>query len=462
MRRTGYSTFGILESPLLVGTITTLVIFVAMFISYNANNGLPFVPTYTLIATAPNADNLLPGGQVLIGGRRVGFVQSIQPDLDDDGTPVARLVLQLDLDIEGSIKEDATVRIRPLSVFEYKYLDLIPGTADKALPEGSTLPESSTLGNVGLAQTFAAFDSKTRANLDRTLVGFGDGLAGRGASLNAAFGDGAKLFREVQPILADLADPATGLARFTAAFARFTAELAPAAGDLAGLFRNGRITFAAFEAAGPEFEQALDRLPGTITTSRDVIGTLTPILTKAADLTAKVEPVADLLPSVSRRVTDAIERTTPVLGRVPSQQDELDDALSGLGSLAADHPLEPSLTRLTEATDYLTPTLRFIVPYQTVCNYIVLSQRNISSTVSEGNASGTWMRFQLFLPFAEIMGASEPAHNLHYNPYPAGAAPSQKKECEAGNAEFKPGQQIGEVPGKQPAHTEATTPESFK
>ena len=212
MRRTGYSTFGILESPLLVGTITTLVIFVAMFISYNANNGLPFVPTYTLIATAPNSDNLLPGGQVLIGGRRVGFVQSIQPDLEEDGTPVARLVLQLDLDIQGAIKEDATVRIRPLSVFEYKYLDLIPGTADKALPEGSVLPESSTLGNVGLAQTFSAFDSKTRANLDRTLVGFGDGLAGRGASLNAAFGDGAKLFREVQPILADLANPATGLA----------------------------------------------------------------------------------------------------------------------------------------------------------------------------------------------------------------------------------------------------------
>ena len=150
--------------------------------------------------------------------------------------------------------------------------------------------------------------------------------------------------------------------------------------------------------------------------------------------------MADLLPSVSRRVTDAIERDHAGAGAgALAAATSSTTRLSRLGSLSADHPLEPSLTRLTEATDYLTPTLRFIVPYQTVCNYIVLSQRNISSTVSEGNASGTWMRFQLFLPFAEIFGAAEPARNLHYNPYPAGAAPSQKKECEAGNAGVQAG-----------------------
>ena len=33
-------------SALLVGAITTLIIVVAVFLSYNANNGLPFVPTY--------------------------------------------------------------------------------------------------------------------------------------------------------------------------------------------------------------------------------------------------------------------------------------------------------------------------------------------------------------------------------------------------------------------------------
>ena len=33
-------------SPLLVGAVTVLIALVAVFISYSANNGLPFVPTY--------------------------------------------------------------------------------------------------------------------------------------------------------------------------------------------------------------------------------------------------------------------------------------------------------------------------------------------------------------------------------------------------------------------------------
>ena len=42
-RRRGSSLAG---SPLLIGAITTLIVIVAVFLSYNANNGLPFVPTY--------------------------------------------------------------------------------------------------------------------------------------------------------------------------------------------------------------------------------------------------------------------------------------------------------------------------------------------------------------------------------------------------------------------------------
>ena len=35
----------IIGSPALVGAITVLVVVVAVFLAYNANNGLPFVPT---------------------------------------------------------------------------------------------------------------------------------------------------------------------------------------------------------------------------------------------------------------------------------------------------------------------------------------------------------------------------------------------------------------------------------
>ena len=52
---------------------------VAVFLAYNANNGLPFVSTYNLKARVPNADALVKGNEVRIGGARVGVVKSVVP-----------------------------------------------------------------------------------------------------------------------------------------------------------------------------------------------------------------------------------------------------------------------------------------------------------------------------------------------------------------------------------------------
>ena len=56
---------------MLIGAATTLVIIVAVFLAYNANKGLPFVPTYQLKADVPERrSNLVRGNEVRIGGAR--------------------------------------------------------------------------------------------------------------------------------------------------------------------------------------------------------------------------------------------------------------------------------------------------------------------------------------------------------------------------------------------------------
>ncbi len=62
-------------SPLLVGAVTLLVAFVAVFLAYNANSGLPFVPTYDVKAELPTGAKLVKGNDVRVGGFRVGFVE---------------------------------------------------------------------------------------------------------------------------------------------------------------------------------------------------------------------------------------------------------------------------------------------------------------------------------------------------------------------------------------------------
>ena len=76
----------IASSPTMVGAITTLIVIVAVFLAYNANQGLPFVPTYRVSVELPNASRLTANNEVRIGGHRVGVVESIEAIRPEEGT----------------------------------------------------------------------------------------------------------------------------------------------------------------------------------------------------------------------------------------------------------------------------------------------------------------------------------------------------------------------------------------
>ena len=68
-RRRGGSLAG---SPLLIGAVTMLIVVVAVYLSYNANNGLPFVPTYKIKVVLPTTSGLQASNEVRMAGTRVG------------------------------------------------------------------------------------------------------------------------------------------------------------------------------------------------------------------------------------------------------------------------------------------------------------------------------------------------------------------------------------------------------
>src|SRR5947209_14777184 len=103
----GPSIFG---SPVLVGSLTVLIVIVAVFLAYNANSGLPFVPTYEVKAQVPNAAGLVVGNDVRIGGTRVGAVTDIAPQAHRDGAVTALLTMKLETSIKP-LPVDSTVLI---------------------------------------------------------------------------------------------------------------------------------------------------------------------------------------------------------------------------------------------------------------------------------------------------------------------------------------------------------------
>ena len=117
---------------------------VAVFISYQANNGLPFVPTYQLKAELPNGDKLVKGNEVRAGGFRVGIVKGItsaRKTVDGKERAIAVLDLRLDKTIEP-LAVDSTLSVRPRSALGLKYVELIPGRAKETFQNGDTIPLS--------------------------------------------------------------------------------------------------------------------------------------------------------------------------------------------------------------------------------------------------------------------------------------------------------------------------------
>ena len=143
----------------------------------------------------------------------------------------------------------------------------------------------------------------------------------------------------------------------------------------------------------------------------------------------------------------------------------LEGTFRALQRFATDPLVPKGVHQLNHTFSSLKPTLAFLTPAQTTCNYVTLFLRNISSLLSVGDGNGTWQRFIIIAtptgPNSEGSPSSGPANgpdvanHLHANPYPNTASPGQDKECEAGNEIYTPGKTvIGNVPGNQGTHTD--------
>ena len=466
-RRGAASMFG---SPVLVGAITLLVAIVAVFLSYNANSGLPFVPTYDLKAKFDNAANLVVGNDVRIGGQRVGGISEINPIPGQDGEPPsAEVQLKLEKQVDP-LPVDSTMIIRPRSALGLKYIEIDPGESEEGFTAGDTIPtEQARPEPVEIDEVFNIFDAKTRRGSQKTLDAFGTALAGRGNDINEAIEDFRPLLIHLEPVARNLSDPDTRLARFFQSLADAASEVAPVAETQAELFINLDITFSALSSiARPYLQDTIARSPASEQAAIEGFPQQRPFLRNSAALFRELRPGVAVLPASAPVLADALEIGTRTLARTPAFNRDLAGVFRALEDFATDPIVPRGIERLGETVATLRPTVDFIAPAQTVCNYMTLWFRNISSLLSVGDAHGTWQRFIIVAtpqgPNNEGGPSSAPANGggdnpranfLHSNPYPNTAAPGQTRECEAGNEVFKVGQQvIGNVPGNQGTETE--------
>ena len=454
-------------SPVLVGALTTLVLIVAIFLSYNANSGLPFVPTYDVDADLPNAANLVVGNEVRIGGFRVGVIDKIDPIRRPGGATQARIHMKLQKDVE-ELPVDSNLIVRSRSALGLKYLEITPGKADKGFVEGSRIPiERARPEPVEFDTVINTFDKPTREGQRGALRGFGEGLAGRGIALNETIGILPELFSNLEPVMTNLAASQTQLRRLFPALDRTARIVAPVAETQAALFGNLDTTFAALSGvARPYIQETISRGPAAMDAGFRGFPTQRVFLQNFAGFARDLRPGAAVLPSTLPDLADALEFGEPALRRSPELNRRLSSLFVTLGDFSTDPIVNLGVNRLQDTVKSLRPTLSFLAPIQTTCNYVTLWFRNIASLLSEGDKNGTWQRFIIVTtpqgPNSESGPSSGPANGptvdnyLHANNYPNTASPGQTRECEAANEDYYQGRQvIGNVPGNQGTKTAA-------
>ena len=441
-------------SPTLVGAVTVLVVIVAVFLSYQANQGLPFVPTYKLSAQVPNANTMVPGNEVRIGGIRVGAVKTIEPVQDEDGSVNAKVDMELNEDLDP-LPVDSTAD-RPLQV--------------RPRPQVPGAPARRLRGGLRARRHDAAQRRDPRAGRDRPGLqhlrrphprrdpGEPDRVRQRARRarrrLNAAIGDLRPLVERLEP---GDAQPRLGATPTSAGFVRglsaAAAEVAPVAERAGPALRRPRHDLRApsptspapssrtRSAKSPETEDAAIR---TLPVIRPLLNNTGRPLRRPATRLRRLRPAptdiaASPSPSASRRCA-----SRRALNR------QLDPTAQSLLDFNNNANVREGIDDLTSFTPGAAPALAYVGPAQSVCNYATLLFRNIANLLSLGDGLGTLQRFIVLEPPDGAEQREEPQrrrpppaavrasrHNyLHYNPYPNTASPGQIRECEAGNETY--------------------------
>jgi len=398
----------------MVGAVTVLIAIVAVFLAYNANNGLPFVPVYRVSVDVPNAARLTNNNEVRIGGHRVGVVESIEPVQDqgtattassdgsaaagaanDTGGVVAQVNLKLDKSAQP-LPKDSIFRVRYRSSFGLKYLEVVRGTGPPA-PEGfefdgtddggvCTLPaddeaaaeptdEESAAGNgcfqeqTEFDEINDTFDAPTRENSRENLVGFGDAFAARGFSLNQAITNLRPLFANLKPVSEALTQPSTEFKDFFPALGRTAQIVAPVAEEQAQLFTNMATTFAAISSDPEALKASITEGVPTLETGIETLPRQRPFLEDFTELSRLLRPGVSDLRVTLPTLNEAITVGTPVLRRSVQMNHQLRGAFRELLQLVQQPTTRTALLRLGDTFNIAEPLARGVVPAQTVCNY---------------------------------------------------------------------------------------------
>ena len=226
--------------------------------------------------------------------------------------------------------------------------------------------------------------------------------------------------------------------------------VAPVASVNADLFGKMATTFEAVAREPRALESTIAQSPSTLDVSTNSLSAQQPFLVDLGSLgNSLVSPTAELhaaLPDIN----PAIEAGTTTLARTPALNSRLQQVMGALKDLALSPGTNVALNGLSSTVQTLNPMVRYLGPFQTVCNdwnywWTFLSE-HISEATSFGFAQRALLNQTNPLQANNVgtQGATAPVNGgvpdtplggneyLHAQPYGAAVDAQGNADCETG------------------------------
>ena len=423
-----------------VGVAIVVVAAVVMYISYTAQNGLPWASTYSIRVAVPDAGKLIKNTDVKIGGARVGQVLKIEAVPRKGGVP-AHAVLDVKLtDDVAPLPADTTAEVRLASVLGGKYVEIVPGDSRRTIPEDGMLPLSQASASVEIEDALSVFDREGRSSLRRVIGTLGEAVAGRGGDLNETIGTTAAMMPGLQRVLATLSAQETRLGGFVRGAAAATTALAPLSSELGPLIGNTAGTLGALDDAGDTLGQSVEQFPPAAGAAQSALHTLGPVLDDTAAITRELRPAARTLGPASRRLSTTARtaiRVDPKLARLAGP---VDDSLGAVGVFSR-NPASRTALKLLGSSDLATFGSSAFVGLGAIlqtswdaekhCRAASTWVRRLVDISSDGNSGGNWLRMAACWTSGRCSRARPRPRTCTPTPTPTPTPPSARRATRA-------------------------------
>ena len=254
-----------------------------------------------------NAAQLVPDNQVLIGGRPVGSVESIE--LTEDN--LARVEVSVDQELhEGST---AIIRATSLAGVANHYVSISPGpNSNRPLEDGAVLGLDQTTTPIDLDQFLNTFPRSVRKGLGDFFRGNAAIYANRGRDANETYKYFGPALNRTNAFVGELAADQRLLQRFVVSSGKLATAIAERGENLSSAFANANAAFDAIASQNERFSQTLRLLPPVFRQSNTTFVNLRAALDDLDPLVETAKPATKDLAPFLRELRPFLARAVPV------------------------------------------------------------------------------------------------------------------------------------------------------